>query len=74
MRNSFVVDNGPGMPDEVRSNAFRPFFSTKEQGTGLGLPIVKRIIGVHGGRIWAESRGGGTGTTFCFTLPMPGGE
>jgi PAS domain S-box-containing protein len=46
-----VVDNGPGMPDEVRSNAFRPFFSTKEQGTGLGLPIVKRIIDLHRGSI-----------------------
>lgn len=64
-----VVDEGPGMPEDVRCQVFRPFFSTKEQGTGLGLPIVKRIIDLHGGEISiAAGPRGGTVVEVCLRL------
>ncbi len=67
-----VEDEGPGMPEDVRSKAFRPFFSTKEQGTGLGLPIVKRIIDLHRGEIRIEARPtGGTAVETCLRLAPP---
>ena len=46
-----VVDRGPGMPDEVREKAFDAFFTTKHRGTGLGLPIARRVVEAHGGTI-----------------------
>lgn len=46
-----VYDNGPGLTKEQRENVFRPFFTTKTKGTGLGMAIVKRIIEAHGGDI-----------------------
>jgi len=50
-----VADNGPGIPDNLREKIFEPFFSTKSNGTGLGLPIVARIVDCLGGRIELES-------------------
>ncbi len=41
----------------------------RSRGTGVGLVIVKRIVEVHGGKVWVESPGRGQGTTVCFTLP-----
>jgi signal transduction histidine kinase len=63
-----VSDSGAGIPADKLESIFEPFFSTKQQGTGLGLPIARAIIEMHGGRIWAENRVGG-GAVFRFTLP-----
>jgi signal transduction histidine kinase/CheY-like chemotaxis protein len=67
-------DSGPGMSAETMRRIFDPFFTTKEagEGTGLGLTISYGIIEEHGGRIWAESRGG-RGTTFFIELPVVNG-
>ena len=46
-----IADRGPGMPNEVRDKAFDAFFTTKHRGTGLGLPIAKRVVEAHGGAI-----------------------
>ena len=50
-----VADNGPGIPENLREKIFEPFFSTKADGTGLGLPIVARIVDCLGGRIDIDS-------------------
>ncbi|MDI9616772.1 MAG: PAS domain S-box protein [Methanothrix sp.] len=67
----FVRDNGIGIPENQREKVFELFYKVdpKSDGTGVGLPIVKRIIEVHGGRIWVESDGC-SWTAFCFTLPV----
>jgi signal transduction histidine kinase len=49
------TDDGPGVPDEIRSRIFEPFFTTKESGLGLGLMVVNRILLAHGGRVDIES-------------------
>lgn len=46
-----IADHGPGLPAEKRQLAFAPFFTTKKEGTGLGLPIVQKIVAAHGGRL-----------------------
>jgi two-component system sensor kinase FixL len=62
-----VADTGPGISEEVASQLFQPFVTTKPQGMGVGLSISKTIIEAHGGQIWAEPTPGG-GATFGFTL------
>jgi signal transduction histidine kinase len=64
-----VVDDGPGIPPEVRERIFEPFFTTKPQGdaTGLGLAIARTLVGQHEGEIEVESRAGRT--EFRVTLP-----
>jgi signal transduction histidine kinase len=66
----FVRDNGMGIPPQYHDRVFGLFekLDPRIEGTGIGLAIVKRIIEVHGGRIWVESEGYGKGSTFCFTL------
>ncbi len=68
-----VRDHGAGIPDEARERLFDQFFSTKEQGLGMGLAIVRSIIEAHGGAIAAENAEGG-GARFCFTLPTSEGS
>jgi nitrogen-specific signal transduction histidine kinase len=64
-----VADGGPGVPDELSDRVFDPFFTTKPQGSGLGLPIVRKIVDAHDGRIDLVSRPG-QGTRFRITLPV----
>jgi signal transduction histidine kinase len=64
-----VEDTGPGIAEDLRNKIFEPFFSTKEEGIGLGLPIAQRIVEEHGGEIRVESKVGG-GTTFTISLPF----
>ncbi|HSQ21692.1 MAG TPA: ATP-binding protein, partial [Coriobacteriia bacterium] len=63
-----VADTGPGIEADVLPKVFDPFFSTRDNGTGLGLTIVHRIIDQHGGRIDVESSLEG-GTRFTIALP-----
>lgn len=63
-----VEDTGPGIGDEEISRIFDPFFSTKAGGTGLGLPITRRILTEHGGRVTVEGRVG-EGARFTVILP-----
>lgn len=64
-----VTDNGIGMPKEVQAQVFDPFFTTRPQGTGLGLAVVKSVVEKHGGRIELVSRQG-TGTEVTIILPL----
>ncbi|HEV7512580.1 MAG TPA: PAS domain-containing protein [Candidatus Acidoferrum sp.] len=63
-----VSDTGVGLPPEQAEQIFKAFFTTKDQGTGMGLPISRSIIESHGGHLWA-SGAPGRGATFQFTLP-----
>lgn len=66
-----VEDTGTGIPAEVRAQLFAPFFTTKAQGTGLGLSVSREIVLRHGGDLAVESREG-EGT--CFTVRLPAAE
>jgi signal transduction histidine kinase len=63
-----VNDTGPGLPLGKADQIFDAFFTTKPQGSGMGLAISKSIVELHGGRIWANGDGE-RGATFHFTLP-----
>jgi signal transduction histidine kinase len=63
-----LIDTGRGMAPEVLAKAFRPFYSTRGGGTGLGLPTTRKIIEAHGGSIDAQSEVG-RGTKFTLHLP-----
>jgi len=63
-----VGDTGGGIPPEILDNIFNPFFTTKRQGTGLGLSLSKKIIESHGGTIGIDNRIG-EGATFIINLP-----
>jgi PAS domain S-box-containing protein len=64
-----IHDTGPGLPLDKADQIFDAFFTTKPQGSGMGLAISKSIVESHGGRIWANGDGG-RGATFHFTLPV----
>ena len=64
-----VDDTGVGLPTEKLDQIFSAFFTTKPQGSGMGLAISRSIVESHGGRLWASTNAGG-GATFHFTLPV----
>ena len=63
-----IVDNGPGFAPKILSRAFEPYVTSKARGTGLGLPMVKKIIDEHGGRIDIQNRQDGTGASVLILL------
>jgi signal transduction histidine kinase len=73
-----VRDDGPGIPADQLMRIFDQFYQVeghmtrRHQGMGLGLAIVRAVVQAHGGRVWAESRGPGTGATFTIALPVKG--
>ena len=65
-----IKDSGKGIEQQEGQQIFTPYFTSKYSGTGLGLPIVERIVNDHGGTIWFDSAVG-TGSTFYIDLPIP---
>ena len=63
-----IQDNGPGLPDDIAGDVFEPFVSGKNNGTGLGLALVSKIISDHDGRIGVDSVPGKT--VFRISLPV----
>jgi signal transduction histidine kinase len=63
-----VIDNGPGPHPEIRDRLFDPLTTTKPEGSGLGLPVVKEIVQMHGGQV--EWRRSDEGTCFQIDLPL----
>jgi signal transduction histidine kinase len=71
-----VADTGIGISRDGLQRLFREFeqlepsYTKRHQGSGLGLALCKRLVELHGGRIWASSEGEGQGSTFVFTIPV----
>ncbi|MGZ9043203.1 MAG: sensor histidine kinase, partial [Telluria sp.] len=63
-----IVDNGPGFAPRILARAFEPYVTSKARGTGLGLPMVKKIVDEHGGRIDIQNRSDGTGASVLILL------
>jgi signal transduction histidine kinase len=65
-----IIDNGPGIPQDIKNRIFEPFFTTKEigKGTGLGLDVVSRIVRQHNGSLKVDSIPGRTAFTLCFPI------
>jgi signal transduction histidine kinase len=64
-----VRDYGSGIAEEARGKLFQQFFTTRKEGLGMGLAIVRSIVEAHGGRIEARNEAGG-GASFSFTIPI----
>jgi hypothetical protein len=66
-----VADNGHGLAEEDVEKIFAPFYTTKQEGMGIGLAICRSIVEFHQGHLWVKARREG-GTVFCFTVPIEG--
>lgn len=64
-----VSDRGPGVSESLGEAIFHPFFTTKQEGLGVGLAISRSIVESHGGKLRCEARNGG-GSTFTVSLPI----
>lgn len=67
-----VIDRGPGIPEEEQEKIFRPFYTTKAAGTGLGLPLCRKVVEAHGGSVTVANEE--SGTVFRVLLPRSGAE
>jgi two-component system sensor histidine kinase FlrB len=67
-----VTDNGPGVPEALRQRIFEPFFTSRPDGTGLGLAVVRSVVEAHGGDVRLDSSDG-TGARFVLRLPLAAG-
>src|SRR5690606_35455732 len=67
-----VSENGPGVPADVRPRLFEPFFTTRPQGTGLGLAVVRSVAEAHGGRVHVHSTA--AGALFSIAVPRADAE
>ena len=68
-----IADNGPGFPEEAITSVFEPFFSTKKEGTGLGLALVRKMVVSNHGRVFARNRSAG-GAEIALDIPLYGVE
>jgi len=64
-----ISDEGEGIPDEIRSKIFNLYFTTKKDGSGIGLAMTYRIVQLHNGQLDVESKTG-QGTTFTLKIPV----
>jgi two-component system, NtrC family, sensor histidine kinase HydH len=67
-----IADTGPGIAPEIQKDLFKPYFSTKDRGTGMGLALTEKLIGQHGGRI--DLKTSPLGTTFAIAIPLERAE
>jgi len=65
-----IRDNGPGIPEDILPDIFKPFFTTRKSGTGLGLSIVKHIVESHNGSINVQNNNDCSGAIFEIRLPL----
>ncbi len=68
-----ILDEGPGIPEQIQEQLFEPFITSRSNGTGLGLAIVESVVSAHQGRVWCEARRH-RGTIFHIELPILQGQ